>query len=133
MQNDSDPCSIIIKGTASSNIVVNRWNSRPPEQRKSREMRKYIRDSGYIDWVSQRMKMWPLNDRPAFNALGIASRYHRRRYYPMLLEALEEAEAGRKKKKTLPQNFREYPEFMHPDGDYDDFQRWEKEQARKKK
>ena len=63
---------------------------------------------------------------------GGAKSYHRRRYYPMLLKALEEAEAGRKKK-TLPQNFREYPEFMHPDGDYDDFQRWEKEQARKKK
>lgn len=130
MQNDRDPCSIIIKGIASSNIVVNHWNVTPPGHRRSLRMAKYVRGSGYLTWISQQMTTWPMNDRPAFNALGIASRFRLRRYYPVILTALELAQVGRSHKAIS--SFRDYPEFNHPDGDYDDFRLWESEQANKK-
>jgi hypothetical protein len=112
LRDDHDPCSVLIKGVASANIVVNRWNATPHAQRTSKEMRDFIRRSGYLTWASEQIRIWPRVDRPAFNLLGIASRFRRRGYYPDLLEALRKANS----------KFEKYPEYA--DSDFDDFRNW---------
>jgi hypothetical protein len=115
---DRDLCTTLIKGIASANLVVNRWNATSADARASKEMEQYIRKSGYMRWAARQMKIWPLIDKPAFNALGIASRFRRRRFYPMLLEALRKAKS----------EFEKYPVYNESNTDFADFQAWLKEQ-----
>jgi hypothetical protein len=120
MRQERDLCAVLIKGIASANIVVNRWNATPHADRATPVMKTFIRRSRYITWAMKQMEKWPRNDKPAFNVLGIASCFHRRRYYPHLLEAL--IRANPKSKTDLNYKFETYPDYADPD--FDDFRAW---------
>jgi hypothetical protein len=117
MRIDRDSCSLLIKGIAAANLVVNHWNATTPAERNSKEMREYIRRSGYLVWAAKQMRKWTLIAKPAFNSLALASTHRRRRYYPILRRALERA------LENAHADFRKYPEFA--DEDFDDFRAWE--------
>lgn len=51
LKDNGDLSAIVIKGKAAANIVVARWNGTSPGKRNNKEMRRFIRGSGYIRWA----------------------------------------------------------------------------------